>query len=163
LRLLAYVEVEIIDREEFLKAAVNAGHPATEFPEKYIQVYLKIQKWSDQRFNIELECDRSSDELKQCTLSLIDKLSITGHPQTEVSRCLKRKKLLAFIVTVNRTPNNSHWEISRTLYLSPTFGLYRLKDSDGQFYACAFNQDALLLEAVKWKIRPCETSQPYIF
>ncbi|MEY3400518.1 MAG: CRISPR-associated protein Cas3 [Anabaena sp. CRKS33] len=165
LRLLAYAEVEIIDKEEFLKAAVNAGHPHTEFPEKYIQVYLKIQKWSDKRFNIELESDRSSDEhqLKQCTLTLVDKLNITGHPQTEVSRCLKGQKLLAFLVTVNRSQNNSHWEISRTLYLSPTFGLYRLKDSDGQFYACAFNQDALLLEAIKWKIRPCERSKPYIF
>jgi CRISPR-associated endonuclease/helicase Cas3 len=163
LRLLAYAEVEIIDREEFLQAAVNAGHPHTEFPEKYIQVYLKIQKWSDKRFSIELESDRSSDELKQCTLTLVDKLNITGHPQTEVSRCLKRQKLLAFLVPVNRTPNNSHWEISRTLYLSPTFGLYRLKDSDGQFYTCAFNQDAFLLEAIKWKIRPCERSKPYIF
>lgn len=163
LRLLAYAEVEIIDREEFLKAAVNAGHPHTEFPEKYIQVYLKIQKWSDKRFSIELESDRSSDELKQCTLTLVDKLNITGHPQTEVSRCLKRQKLLAFLVPVNRSQNNSHWEISRTLYLSPTFGLYRLKDSDGQFYTCAFNQDAFLLEAIKWKIRPCERSKPYIF
>ncbi|MFM5946633.1 MAG: type I-D CRISPR-associated helicase Cas3', partial [Dolichospermum sp.] len=163
LRLLAYAEVEIIDRDEFLQAAVNAGHPHTEFPEKYIQVYLKIQKWSDKRFNIELESDRSSDELKQCILTFVDKLNITGHPQTEVGRCLKRQKLLAFLVPVNRTPNNSHWEISRTLYLSPTFGLYRLKDSDGQFYACAFNQDALLLEAIKWKIRPCERSKPYIF
>ncbi|MBE9058371.1 type I-D CRISPR-associated helicase Cas3' [Sphaerospermopsis sp. LEGE 08334] len=163
LRLLAYAEVEIIDREEFLKAAINADHPHTEFPEKYIQVYLKVQKWSDQRYNIELESDRSSDEIKQCILTFVDKLSIIGHPQTEVNRCLKRQKLLGFLVPVNRTPNNSHWQISQTLYLSPTFGLYRLKDSDGQFYSCAFNQDALLLEAVKWKIRRCERSKPYIF
>ncbi|MFM7363253.1 MAG: type I-D CRISPR-associated helicase Cas3' [Cuspidothrix sp.] len=163
LRLLAYAEVEIIERGEFLKAAVNADHPHTEFPEKYIQVYLKIQKWSDQRYNIELECDRSSDELKQCILTFVDKLSIVGHPQTEVNRCLKRQKLLGFLAPVNRTPNNSHWQISQTLYLSPTFGLYRLKDSDGQFYGCAFNQDALLLEAVKLKLRRCEKSKPYIF
>ncbi|WP_199301752.1 type I-D CRISPR-associated helicase Cas3' [Sphaerospermopsis sp. FACHB-1194] len=163
LRLLAYAEVEIIEREEFLKAAVNADHSHTEFPEKYIQVYLKVQKWSDQRYNIELECDRSSDEIQQCILTFVDKLSIVGHPQTEVNRCLKRQKLLGFLVPVNRTPNNSHWQISQTLYLSPTFGLYRLKDSDGQFYGCAFHQDALLLEAVKWKIRRCERSKSYIF
>ncbi|MEB3148732.1 MAG: type I-D CRISPR-associated helicase Cas3' [Sphaerospermopsis sp.] len=163
LRLLAYAEVEIIEREEFLKAAVNADHSHTEFPEKYIQVYLKVQKWSDQRYNIELECDRSSDEIQQCILTFVDKLSIVGHPQAEVNRCLKRQKLLGFLVPVNRTPNNSHWQISQTLYLSPTFGLYRLKDSDGQFYGCAFHQDALLLEAVKWKIRRCERSKSYIF
>ncbi|MFM5997309.1 MAG: type I-D CRISPR-associated helicase Cas3' [Dolichospermum sp.] len=163
LRLLAYAEVEIIEREEFLKAAVNADHSHTEFPEKYIQVYLKVQKWSDQRYNIELECDRSSDEIQQCILTFVDKLSIVGHPQTEVNRCLKRQKLLGFLVPVNRTPNNSHWQISQTLYLSPTFELYRLKDSDGQFYGCAFHQDALLLEAVKWKIRRCERSKSYIF
>ncbi|GCL38256.1 CRISPR-associated helicase, Cyano-type [Sphaerospermopsis reniformis] len=163
LRLLAYAEVGIIEREEFLKAAVNADHSHTEFPEKYIQVYLKVQKWSDQRYNIELECDRSSDEIQQCILTFVDKLSIVGHPQTEVNRCLKRQKLLGFLVPVNRTPNNSHWQISQTLYLSPTFGLYRLKDSDGQFYGCTFHQDALLLEAVKWKIRRCERSKSYIF
>jgi len=163
LKLLAYTEVEIIDREEFLKAAENANHPYTEFPEKYIHIYLKIQQWSDTRFHIQLECDRSSDEIKQCTLSLIDKLSISGHPQTEVSRCLKKQKLLAFLVQVNRSQSNSHWEISRTLYLSSTFGMYRLRDADGQFYACAFNQDALLLEAIKWRIKPCERSKPYIF
>ncbi|MTJ50092.1 type I-D CRISPR-associated helicase Cas3' [Dolichospermum sp. UHCC 0259] len=163
LKLLTYAEVEIIDRENFLKAAENANHPYTEFPEKYIHIYLKIQQWSDTRFHIQLECDRSSDEIKQCTLSLIDKLSISGHPQTEVSRCLKKQKLLAFLVQVNRSQSNSHWEISRTLYLSSTFGMYRLKDADGQFYACAFNQDALLLEAIKWRIKPCERSKPYIF
>ncbi|MBE9256834.1 type I-D CRISPR-associated helicase Cas3' [Dolichospermum sp. LEGE 00246] len=163
LKLLPWAEVEIVDRDDFLKAAKQANHPHTEFPDKYIQVYLKIQRWSDTRFSVGLECDRLNDELKQCTLSFIDKLSITGHPQTEVSRCLRNRKLLAFLVQVNRSQANSHWEITRNLYLSHTFGLYRLKDADGQFYACAFNQDALLLEAIKWKIKFCERSKPYIF
>ncbi|BAY37549.1 CRISPR-associated helicase, Cyano-type [Nostoc sp. NIES-2111] len=165
LRLLPYAEVEIINREEFLQAAQQANHPPTEFPEKYIQVYLKIQRWSDERFHITLECDRGTDELrrKQCTLSLIDKLSITGHPQAEVTRCLRKRKLLTFLVQVNRTPDNSHWDVSRALHLNPTFGLYRLRDADEQTYACAFSQDALLLEALKWRIPKCDRSQAYIF
>lgn len=163
LRLLPYAEVEILNREEFLQAAQQANHPATEFPEKYIQIYLKIQRWSDQRFPITLECDRGTDELKQCTLSLIDKLSITGHPQAELTRCLRRQKLLTFLVQVNRSQPNSHWDISRALHLSPTFGLYRLQDADENSYACAFNQDALLLEALKWRIPKCDRSKPYIF
>jgi len=42
------------------------------------------------------------------------------------------------------------------------FGLYRLKDDD-QYHACAFNQDALLLEALKWRLKPCVNTKPYIF
>lgn len=63
LRLLPYAEVEVIDRETFLEAAKQSNHAATEFPEKYIQVYLKLQRWSEQRFPIALECDRGTDEL----------------------------------------------------------------------------------------------------
>lgn len=163
LRLLPYAEVEIIDRAEFIQAAQQANHPATEFPEKYIQTYLKVQRWSDQRFPIRLECDRGTDELKQCTLSLIDRLSITGHPQTAVSRCLGKQKLLTFLVQVNRNPDNSHWDISRALHLNPTFGLYRLTDAEEQSHACAFNQDALLLEALKWRLPKCDRTKPYIF
>ena len=163
LRLLPYAEVEVIDRKTFLEAAKQSNHAATEFPEKYIQVYLKLQRWSEQRFPIGLECDRGTDELKQCTLSLIDKLSITGHPQSEVGRCLRKQKLLTFLVQVNRNQPDSHWEVSRTLHLSPMFGLYRLKDADDQYHACAFNQDALLLEALKWRLKPCANTKPYIF
>ncbi|MEH2384074.1 MAG: type I-D CRISPR-associated helicase Cas3' [Nostoc sp.] len=163
LRLLPYAEVEVINREGFLQAAKQANHSTTEFPEKYIQVYLRIRQWSDERFPISLVCDRGTDELKQCTLSLIEKLSITGHPQAEVTRCLGKQKLLTFLVQVNRSQPNSHWDISRALHLSPTFGLYRLEDADEQFHACAFNQDALLLEALKWRIPRCDRTKPYIF
>jgi len=163
LRLLPYAEVEVIDRETFLEAAKQSNHAATEFPKEYIQVYLKLQRWSEQRFQIALECDRGPEELKQCTLSLLDKLSITGHPQPEVGRCLRKQKLLTFLVPVNRSQPDSHWEVSRTLHLSPMFGLYRLKDADDQYYACAFNQDALLLEALKWQLKPCANTQSYIF
>ncbi|MEH2455868.1 type I-D CRISPR-associated helicase Cas3' [Nostoc sp.] len=163
LRLLPYAEVEVINREGFLEAAKQANHSATEFPEKYIQVYLRIRQWSDERFPIALVCDRGTDELKQSTLSLIDKLSIIGHPQAEVSRCLGKQKLLTFLVQVNRSQPNSHWDISRALHLSPTFGLYRLQDADEQYHACAFNQDALLLEALKWRIPRCDRTKPYTF
>ena len=163
LRLLPYAEVEIIDAQTFIEAAQKFNHPATEFPDQYIQVYLKIKQWTDRRFEVQLECDRTTEELRQCTLILLDKLTIVGHPQGEVKKCLRKRKLLAFIVSVNRSQAYSHWEVSRKLHLNPTFGLYRLTDVDGVAYACAFNQDALLLEAMKWRLKPCETAQPYIF
>ena len=62
--------------------------------------------------------------------------------------CLSRKKLLTFVIPVDRKRKNSHWDVSRILNLSPLFGLYRLIDGDDQAYACAFNQDALLLKAL---------------
>lgn len=162
LRILPYVAVEIIEREEFLLAAQQCERTKSEFPEKYIQVYLKVQRPLEQRLQIELECERGTDELKQCTLFLIDKLIITGH-QSEVQRCLRKCKLLTFLVPVNHRDRNSHWDVMRTLHLSPMFGLYRLTDADNQAYACAFNQDALLLEALKWRLKRCETTKPYIF
>lgn len=163
LRLLPHIELEIIDRHTFLNAAKPYNHSETEFDDRYIQVYLRVERWLDRREPIELKCDRGSDELRECTLSLIDRLSITGHPQSAVNRCLQGKKLLAFLVSVNRKPQDSHWDISRTLRLNPNFGLYRLTDLDDQPYACAFGQDALLLEALKWRLKPCEKAKPYIF
>jgi len=163
LRLLPYVEVAIIERETFLDAAKRFAYSAIEFPDKYIQVYLKVEEWVDQRVEIELECDKGTDELKQGTLTLIDKLSITGHTRPEVGRCLRKQKLLAFLVKVNRHQRNSHWDISQRLHLSPMFGLYRLTDADGEVYACAFNQDALLLESLKWRLSSCAKTKSYIF
>ncbi|MEL6462462.1 MAG: type I-D CRISPR-associated helicase Cas3', partial [Cyanobacteria bacterium J06621_15] len=153
LRLLPYALVEVIDRNTFLQAASSFNRGEEEFPDNYIQVYLKIQEWVDERFELNLHCNRKSSEIKYCELTLIDKLSLSGHPQSNVINCLQKKRLLAFLVPVREKPGNSHWEISRTLKLSPLFGLYRLIDADEQAYGCAFHQDALLLEALKWRLK----------
>ena len=153
LRLLPYALVEVIDKNTFLQAASSFNHGEEEFPDNYIQVYLKIQEWVDKRFELNLHCNRKSSEIKYCELTLIDKLTLEGHPQSNVINCLQKKKQLAFLVPVNKKPGNSHWQISRTLKLSPLFGLYRLTDADEQAYGCAFHQDALLLEALKWRLK----------
>lgn len=153
LRLLPYATVEILDRETFLENAIKAGHIAETFPEKYIQVYLRINKWLDERLNLSLFCNRDNDELTTGELCLISRLKIDGHPQAEVVNCLSKRKLLTFLVPVNKSSPQSHWEVSRCLNLSPLFGLYRLRDASEQAYACAFNQDALLLEALKWRLK----------
>jgi CRISPR-associated endonuclease/helicase Cas3 len=153
LRLLPYATVEILERETFLKSAQKAGHIAENFPEQYIQVYLHIEEWLDKRLHLSLFCNRDRDELSVGELSLISRLKIDGHPQSKVINCLSKNKLLTFLVPVNRSQLQSHWEVSRHLHLSPLFGLYRLKDAEEQAYACAFNQDALLLEALKWRLK----------
>ncbi|MGC9528250.1 MAG: type I-D CRISPR-associated helicase Cas3' [Limnospira sp.] len=160
LRLLPYVAVELCDRETFLEVAKTAGYSDFSFPETYIQVYLKVREWVKERIDLELKTNRDSDELNPCELSLLDKLSIAGHPQPQVSRCLQRRQLLAFLVPVDRNKPGSHWDVSRKLRLSPLFGLYRITDAGGQAYACAFNQDALLLEALKWRLRQFCCQQP---
>ncbi|KST66813.1 type I-D CRISPR-associated helicase Cas3 [Mastigocoleus testarum BC008] len=153
LKLLPYAFVEVTDRDTFLEAASNANHGEEEFPKNYIRVYFQIEGWVDKRFDLTLHCNRKSNELKYCQLILIDKLSLVGHPQSEVINCLQKQKILAFLVPVAKKPSNSHWDVSKTLRLSPLFGLYRLTDADEQAYACAFNQDALLLEACKWRLK----------
>ncbi|GAB4209462.1 MAG: hypothetical protein Fur006_69230 [Coleofasciculaceae cyanobacterium] len=160
LRLLPYATVEVIDRAEFLNAATQAGHGEEAFPDKYIQVYLRILEWVDERFDISLHCNRDSSELESCQLSLISRVRLVGHPQSDVVTCLGQKKLLTFLVPVNRNQPNSHWDVSRALFLSPLFGLYRLTDGAGQAYACAFNQDALLLEALKRRLTRFCRAQP---
>jgi CRISPR-associated endonuclease/helicase Cas3 len=165
LRLLPYATVEILDRETFLKAATTAEYIEEVFPEKYIQVYLRIEQWLDTRLNLSLFCNRNSDELPQGELTLISRLKIDGHPQSEVINCLSKRKLLTFLVPVNRSQSQSHWDVTRHLHLSSLFGLYRLKDASEQAYACAFNQDALLLEAFKWRLKKFhrQTSNSLIF
>lgn len=159
LRLLPYATVEVIDREEFLSAATT-GHGEEAFPDKYIQVYLRIQEWVEERFNISLHCNRDSSELEPCKLSLMSRVNVVGHPQSDVVTCLSQKKLLTFLVPINRNQTTSHWGVSRALYLSPLFELYRLTDGAGQAYACAFNQDALLLEALKRRLTKFCRAQP---
>ena len=154
LRLLPYARVEIINRETFLNASHNSGRGEEEFPEDFINVYLRIQEWVDRRIdNITLHCNRPSGELQIGQLCLIDKFSLIGDLQSDVTTCLRQKKLLTFLVPVSKNNQGSHWEVSRTLNLSPLFGLYRLVDASTEAYACAFNQDALLLEALKWHLK----------
>jgi len=160
LRLLPYALVELCDRQTFLTAATAAGYGIESFPEAYIQVYLRVQEWVEDRIFLSLSTSRDTSELHPCELSLLDRLMTVGHPQEEVKRCLQRRKFLAFLVPVNRTQTSSHWQVGYQLKLPPTFGLYRLTDTGGQAYACAFNQDALLLEASKWKLQRFCRSQP---
>ncbi|MGB7440380.1 MAG: type I-D CRISPR-associated helicase Cas3' [Coleofasciculaceae cyanobacterium] len=163
LRLLPYGEVEVIKRQEFLAELAKCGRSASEFPEGYIQVYLKIQAWSDKRHDIELDCDLGEDELSLCTLTLIEGVSIEGHPQSsQLRKQLSKKKLLAFLVPLSRQ-HPTIWDVRNILYLSPNFGLYQLTDADNNSYGCAFNQDALLLEALKRKLRRCQRTKPYIY
>ena len=96
-------------------------------------------------------------------LSLVDKLSLVGHPQSDVVTCLAGKKLLAFLVPVNKRKSHSHWDVSHALNLSPLFGLYRLTDADLQPYACAFNQDALLLKALDYRLKKFYRFESAIF
>ncbi|MEL7038570.1 MAG: type I-D CRISPR-associated helicase Cas3' [Cyanobacteria bacterium J06592_8] len=153
LRLIPHANVEVINRDLFLQAAIQAGHDEEEFPDEYLQAYLRVQNWTETRYQISLHCNNSRDDLTVGELSLINKLSIEGHPQSEVETCLSRKKLLTFLVPVDRKRQSSHWDVSRTLKLSPLFGLYRLIDADEEAYACAFNQDALLLKALGWRLK----------
>lgn len=153
LRLLPYARVEILDRETFLKAVANSSRGEEEFPKEFITVYLRIQEWFDERINdISLHCNRSASEMSVGQLCLIDKLSLVGHPQSDVITCLQNKKLLTFLVPINKNQAKSHWQVSNSLKLSPLFGLYRLTNSSEAF-ACGFNQDALLLDALKWHLK----------
>lgn len=63
LRFLPYALVEVIDRDTFLEAASKFHHGEEEFPQKYIQVYLRIQEWVEKRFDLSLYCNRKSSEI----------------------------------------------------------------------------------------------------
>lgn len=148
LRLLPYTLVEVINRETFIQQAVSVGHIEEEFLDEYIQVYLKLNQnsWLNERQIIEIKCKKTARELQTCTLTLLNKISITNHPQElEISQFLRHKELLAFLIPLGKKQLS---DLYRMLYLNPTFGLYQLTDLDQDAYACAFNHNALLLEAL---------------
>lgn len=144
LRLLPYTWVEVIEEAEFLEAAQNRGKPDLSF--QYAQVFLRVQKWVDERIDIRLQTGRDSSELKCCELILLDKLRLINHPQADVMDCLSRKKVLSFLVP------GDYWKIREALKLGALFALHPLVDSSEQTYACAFNQDALLLKAMSYRL-----------
>lgn len=152
LRLLPYASVEIINREPFLQLALAQGWVEEAFQDKYIQVYLRIDSWLEKRLNISLFCNRDREELKVGGLFSITGLKIFGQTQSEVTTCISQKKILCFLIPIDRLNKQSHWQVSRHLGLSPLFGLYRLEDAGGNAYACAFNQDALMLEGLKSRL-----------
>ncbi len=138
--------MEIVDRHTYIAAASKHNHIEEEFNDKYIELYLRVTEWLDKRLPLELKCDRFSRKLKVLELCLCDRLSITGHPQSEVVNCLNGKKLLSLLIYLGK---RSQWDVAQILKLSPLFGLYRLTDGSNNSYACAFNQDAMLLKALK--------------
>lgn len=173
LKILPHAEVEVISKKDFLAAIEKANLSLSdtakrspyEFPERYIKTYLKLKKWSETQspFPIELECDYLTRELNLCTLTLIEGIYIKGHPQqAELNMCLANQNLLTFLVRIDPRYYKSHWDISNDLHLNATFGIYRISDQQSKNYACAFNQDALLLEALKWKLKRCANTEPYI-
>ncbi len=146
LRLLPYTSVEVLEEAEFLEAARKRNY--LDFSFQYAQVFLRVQKWLEKRIDIQLRCGRDSSEsqIKCCELTLLDKLRITSEDielSSDVMNCLSRKKILSFLVP------GDYWKVQETLRLGCLFGLHSLTDSSQKAYACAFNQDALLLKALK--------------
>jgi CRISPR-associated endonuclease/helicase Cas3 len=93
-----------------------------------------------------LQTGRDSSELKCCDLILLDKLRLINHPQADVIDCLSHKKVLSLLVP------GDYWKIREALRLGALFALHPLVDSSEQTYACAFNQDALLLKAMSYQL-----------
>jgi CRISPR-associated endonuclease/helicase Cas3 len=177
LRLLPYTWVEVIEEAEFLAAVQKQGKQdfsfqyaqvfgvadcsydfdfgrGTQCPSqnqnhsriKQCQVFLRVKKWVDERIDIRLQTGRDSSELKCCELILLDKLKLINHPQADDIDCLSRKKVLSFLVP------GDYWKIREVLKLGALFALHPLVDSSEQTYACAFNQDALLLKAMSYRL-----------
>lgn len=156
LRLLPYTWIEVVEEAEFLAAAQQ--HGKQKFLFRYAQVFLNVQKWVDERLDIGLQTGRDSSELKCCELTLLDKLKLINHPQAEAINCLSRKKVLSFLVP------GDYWNIREQLRLGPLFALHSLVDSSEQTYACAFNQDALLLKAMCYRLtRFCRQNSTSLF
>lgn len=162
LRLLPYTWVEVLEADEFLEAARQQGYQ--DFSFQHAHVFLKVNKWVEERIEIGLRCDRDNSELTCCDLLLLSKLKIINHPQADVIHCLTRKQILGFLVPVDVRNLSSHWQVSQMLRLSPFFGLHRLIDSSEQAYACTFNQDALLLKALTHRLTKfCRKSTASLF
>ncbi|MEN9207047.1 MAG: type I-D CRISPR-associated helicase Cas3' [Gloeomargarita sp. GMQP_bins_14] len=153
LRLLPYVDVELLTREDFLQAVESAGFSPLAFPPEGITLYLRVRKWREQRLLVKLQCHQPATNLRTGELTLLTGVAVSGPPHVrEISQVLARQKLLAFLVPLSGQQSAN--TVRRHLGLSALFGLYDLQDGDDYRYACAFNQDALLLEALKSRLTP---------
>ncbi len=152
LRLLPHIKGKVINREEFLTQAKTRGFTEYEFAADYLIGYIKVEQWLDRRQDINLFTSQDSEDLKTCELTLISNLHIDGPLQGELRNIIKSHKLLAFLVPLGRRGSDRYWQLVRTLRLPATFGLYKLFTSDNQVLACTFNQNALTMEALKYRI-----------
>lgn len=143
LRILPYTSVEVVEAQDFLSEAAKQGYSEDFF--SYAQVYLKVHSWLEDRLHISLRCGKDSSELDCCDLILLRGLRIENHPQIQNLQALSQTAILSFLIPLGK--RQSHWDIARSLRLSPLFGLHQLTDASEKSYACAFNQDALLLKA----------------
>jgi CRISPR-associated endonuclease/helicase Cas3 len=162
LRILPYKEVQIITREEFLEEAKKCQRSEVEFDKRYIQMYVRVIEPLDSYRPIELMIDRGNDELTSCTLTMLKGIMLKGDLDTALKKGIKKLSLLAFLIPLHKP--QQLWSIRESLSLSATFGIYPLQDADERYHACAFNQDALLLESLKksYPISRCQNSKPYI-
>ena len=104
----------------YLNLPTPHNHIKEEFNDKYIDVYLRVTEWLDKRLPLELKCNVFKDKLKVLELFMCDKLTITGHEQSEVANCLNGKKLLCFLIYLGK---KSQWDVAKYLHLNPLFGL----------------------------------------
>ncbi|OAB55836.1 type I-D CRISPR-associated helicase Cas3 [Phormidium willei BDU 130791] len=150
LRLLPVADIELIDREAFFNQARPQGFSSNSFPERFLRGYVRLRTWRLERSPLELSTGSTAGELDCCQLSQLRRLRISQH--CDLSRQLSRQAILCFLIPVDKGNRRSHWTVFRRLKLPPTFGLYRLNDADSNSYACGFDRDALLLEALKPKL-----------
>jgi CRISPR-associated endonuclease/helicase Cas3 len=162
LKLLPYKEVKVITRKEFLEEAKKYGRSEVEFNDRYIQMYVRVIEPLDSYRPIELMIDRGNNELTSCTLTLLKGILLREDFDTSLKNGIKKLSLLAFLIPLHKP--QQLWTIRESLSLSATFGIYLLQDADERYQACAFNQDALLLESLKksYPISRCQNSKPYI-
>jgi CRISPR-associated endonuclease/helicase Cas3 len=162
LKLLPYKEVKVITRKEFLEEAKKYERSEAEFNDRYIQMYVRVIEPLDSYCPIELVIDRGNDELTSCTLTLLKGIMLKGDLDTSLKKGIKKLSLLAFLIPLDKP--QQLWSIRESLSLSATFGIYPLQDADERYHACAFNQDALLLESLKksYPMSRCQNSKPYI-
>lgn len=162
LKLLPYKEVAVITRDEFLEEAKKSRRSETEFNERYLQMYVRVIETLDSYRRIELASNQGNNELISCTLTILKKITLKGDFNSSLNNGIKKIDLLAFLIPIHKP--QQIWTIRESLSLSATFGIYPLQDADERYHACAFNQDALLLESLKksYPISRCQNSKPYI-
>ena len=141
-------DIELIDREAFFNQARPQGFSSNSFPERFLRGYVRLRTWRLERSPLELSTGSTAEELDCCQLSQLERLQISQY--SDLSKQLS--PILCFLIPVDKRNRRSHWTVFRRLKLPPTFGLYRLNDADSNSYACAFDRDALLLEALKPKL-----------
>lgn len=151
--LLSNFIFEVMEKDEFLAKAKNAGVPLKRFQPNHVLCYLRLQDYREVRENWHFYHAGNVGELSRLgKVQILKGLEVTAG-ENAISKALYRRGIVCYISDHRRD------ELRAKLGLPMQFQAYGLSDRPDDCdppYTIAFGQSALMLETLTWFRKPKE-------